>query len=387
MLYDLKAFHKQPHCATTMNKSVPFVEAIADVKDRELLGALDRAFRYERNLITARSGARFVVRDDKIVMIENPKRKYSKKDLELLFLKIHTEGFVEWLMGKTGWRWGKDLDKKSALDAINKLQNVLWEVADHCPQFHCLRYFHGEDGEKTQLLAKKANLREAVRSVRDFLETLEYELRLHSQLAGYLGKHRVKKIRQMISQLFSQNSYHGPDCIMLFACHAARNPYPLTVVTNKTMEALVSKLASIFHYLFIEKLGDKYKTLGDVWQGRASDWESMPRKVFHGFTSRQAVVEYIERAGEFHRGKGVGLGLATTSFQNMSLVGHKPNGKHPNAISRPTHHNHHPQKPQQQQQQRNAGPNPWFQSRILQESSSKTYNTNTGSHKQPRWYG
>jgi hypothetical protein len=382
-----------------MNKPVP-LEVFAVVKNRELRESLDRALCYERNIITDRSGARFAVRDDKIVLIEKPNRQYKEKDLEKIFSKIHAEGFEEWLMGKTGWRWGKDLDKKSALDAINKLQSVLWEVADHCPQFHCLRYFHGEGGEKTQLLAKKTNLREAVRSVRDFLETLEYELLFNAQLAEYLGKTRVQKIRRLVSQLF-QSSNHGPDAIMLFACHAARNSYPLSVVTRKTMVSLVSKLAAIFHYLFVGKLGDNYEALGDVWQGRASDWENMPEKVFEGFASRQAVVEYIERAGEFHCGKGIGLRQEAKLLKKMSLIEQKSNGSHQVAPRRPTHHNHHSQKAwnghphgqqqphyhhqQEQLEKQNPSSKPWLQCRLVQNSSSKE-NYDTGSHKQSRWY-
>eukprot|EP00984_Skeletonema_dohrnii_P006234 scaffold2239_cov114-Skeletonema_dohrnii-CCMP3373.AAC.15 len=152
--------------------------------------------------------------------------RYHEMKLKDIYAKHKCEGFAKWLGGMTGWYYSPGVNEwgQFIIARLNDLQSV---VKTYAPP-ELLYCFPGES--KTLVWCKRQDLWRCVIDVRFFVE------RAKKKLPGTSSARRLKLL---------QNSDDGPDSLVHWAHHDPQNNYPLTVVTEVSMERLVELLVEL----------------------------------------------------------------------------------------------------------------------------------------------
>ena len=257
----------------------------------------------------------YVTEDDKFFCFRLEFTSSTKTDEKLcwdvkdMFRPLQFEGWLDWISGAKGWRWGNKKSwgsRQDIIDALNKLQDVYKTLTSKVPE---LRY---RQGKKEMWNKAPSDLADAVHDVRIVLEVLYYfndEMSPSGKSPGILSERgtglmspssRWKTIMKSVKKLM-RSSKCGPDVPVQWAAHAPLNRYPIVVVTRPTQEELVWGLVNILKnllYGYEVKLDDNgmspnhFLGVGTAWlkspQRRKSDWTTSAKQM-KGFETESAL--------------------------------------------------------------------------------------------------
>jgi len=182
------------------------------------------------------------------------KRGQKSKLLEV-FAKYGSVGFLEWLEGAKGWRFDCPKTERVSWKSrfvveLNTLQSIFTLFAQDEQ-----KYFFADE-KKRMVWRKHMELTEIVSDIRVWIEM-------------------INTIRPSdVTRQLLRNSYSGPDSPVHWAHHHPKTDYPLTVVSEATMQELVAGIITLFQTEFSHTESDP---LGKRWRNyekrRLNDWK------------------------------------------------------------------------------------------------------------------